>query len=334
MRPDCLMRFTLGMALSAAVSMAAYAQAPGATSKDAVKGYPTQTIRIIDAFPPGGVSDLIARLFARRLSEAWSQSVIVENRVGAAGAIGAEMGVRAQPDGYTLMMAITNYTVNPSVFKLSYDPINDITPVAQVATGSFIVVAHPSVPVKDIAGLIALAKAKPGGLDYGSTSPGSITHLVTELFNLAAGINLRHIPYKGVVPAVSDLLGGQIHLMFSSIPPAMPHIKTGKLRALAVTGPNRIAALPDVPTVKESGLPGYEANLWYGLWGPKGMPARIVTLWNNEVNRIIQSDEIKRQFATIGIEPTPGTPEDFARLLRQDVERWKRVVNDAGIKAE
>ena len=328
------MRFTLGMALSAAFSIAAYAQAPGAPGNDAVKGYPTQTIRIIDAFPPGGVSDLIARLFARRLGETWAQSVIVENRPGAAGAIGAETVVRAQPDGHTVMLAISNYAINPSLFKLSYDPLNDITPIAQVATGSFIVVAHPSLPVKDIAGLIGLAKSKPGELDYGSTSPGSITHLATELFNLAAGVSLRHIPYKGVVPAVSGLLGGEIHLMFASTTPAMPHIKSGKLRALAVTGPNRIAALPDVPTVKESGLPGYEATLWYGLWGPRGMPARIVTLWNNEVNRIIQSDEIKKQFATIGIEPTPGTPENFARLLRLDVERWRRVVNDAGIKAE
>jgi tripartite-type tricarboxylate transporter receptor subunit TctC len=257
------------------------------------QSYPTKPVRIVDAFPPGGGSDVVARLIAPKLTEAWGLQVLVENRGGAGGTIGAEHALRSPPDGYTVLIATGSYSVNPSVYKLPYDPVSDVTVIGQTAAGPFVAVVHPAFPVKSIKELIALARSKPGQIDYASTGTGGITHLVMEYFKLTAGVNLTHIPYKGTGPAVTDLLGGQIQVMFAASAPVMPHVRSGRLRALAVTGAKRVAAAPELPTVIEAGVPGYDVTLWYALLGPKNLPREIVTVWNTEVNRIIQLPDIR-----------------------------------------
>jgi tripartite-type tricarboxylate transporter receptor subunit TctC len=242
--------------------------------------------------------------------------------------------VRAAPDGYTVLLATGSYSVNPSVYKLPYDPVNDITVIGQTASGPFVVVVHPSVPVKNVKELVTLARAKPGAINFASTGTGGITHLATEFFKLTADVNLTHVPYKGTGPAVSDLLGGHIQVMFAASAPVMPHVRSAKLRALAVTGPKRVSAAPDLPTVIESGVPGYDATLWYALLAPKGLSKEIVTLWNSDVNRIIQTAEIRERFASGGLEPAPGTPDEFTAVLKRDIERWANVVRQANIKLD
>jgi tripartite-type tricarboxylate transporter receptor subunit TctC len=310
------------------------AAAQPALSQATRGGYPAKPVRIVDAFPPGGGSDVVARLIAPKLTEVWGQQVLVENRGGAGGTIGAEHALRSAPDGYTVLIATGSYAVNPSVYKLPYDPINDITVIGQTASGPFVALVHPSVPVKSIKELVALAKAKPGAVNYASTGTGGITHLVMEYFKLTAQVDLTHVPYKGTGPAIIDLLGGQIQVMFAASAPVMPHVKSGKLRALAVTSPKRVAAAPDLPTVSEAGVPGYDAVLWYALLAPKGLSKEIVSLWNTEVNRIIQTQEIRERFAAGGLEPSPSTPEESAAMLKREVERWAKVVKQANIKID
>jgi tripartite-type tricarboxylate transporter receptor subunit TctC len=326
-----------GMTLAAVLGLAAlsaYSQGSSSGARSAAGGYPVKPVRIVDAFPPGGGSDVVARLIAPKLTEAWGQQVLVENRGGAGGTIGAEHALRAAPDGYTVLIATASYAVNPSVYKLPYDPINDITVIGQTASGPFVAVVHPSVPVKSIKELVALAKAKPGAINFASTGTGGITHLVSEFFKLTAGVDLVHIPYKGTGPALTDLLGGQVQVMFAASAAVMPHVTSAKLRALAVTGAKRVAALPDLPTVIESGVPGYDATLWYALLAPRGLPKDVLNLWNTEVNRVIQTQEIRERFASGGLEPAPGSPEQFTAVLKRDVERWAKVVKQAGIKIE
>ncbi len=302
------------------------------SSAGRVPGYPTKPIRLIDAFPPGGGSDFVARLVSPKVAEALGQQIIHENRSGAGGTIGAEFAVRAAPDGYTVLAITGSYTVNPSVYKLPFDPLNDITPIAQTGAGPFVMVVHPSVPAKTAKDLVALAKARPGVLNFGSTGTGGITHLATEHFRLTAGIQATHIPYKGTGPAVIDLLGGQLHFMVAAGAGVMHHVRANRLRALASTGPKRAATLPDLPTVAESGVPGYDVLLWYGILAPKGFPRELQMLWNAEVNRATQLPDVKERLASAGLEPAPGTPEDFARQLRREVERWAGVVKQAGVK--
>ena len=318
----------------AAIGAALLAAGLAAGNALAADKYPTKPIRFIVPFPPGGGTDIVARVIAQRMTEALGEQVVVDNRGGAGGTIGAEIAARAAPDGYTLIMVSGSYAVNPTVYKLSYDPVDGVTPVAQIATGPFVVVVHPSVPVKNIKELLALAKAKPGGLNFASTGTGGITHLTTELFKLMAHVNLTHIPYKGTGPAIIDLLGGQVQVLFGASAALVPHVRTGKLRALAVTGPERMGALPDLPTVNESGVPGYEVSLWYGVLGPKGLPKDIVTRWNSEIKRIVQTQEMKNRFASEGLTPAPGTPGDFAKVLKRDIEKWMKVVKDANVKAQ
>ena len=296
--------------------------------------YPTKPIRLIYPFPPGGGADFVARLITPKLTEAWGQQIINENRSGAGGNIGAEFALRQPPDGYTMLVITGSYTVNPSVYKLSWDSVNDVSPLAQTAGGPFVVVVHPALPAKNIKELVALTKARPGALNYGSTGVGGITHLATEFFRLTAGIQITHIPYKGTGPAVVDLLGGQVQLMIAAGAGVMHHVRANRLRALAVTSAKRSQTLPDLPTVIESGVPGYDVLLWYGLLGPKGLPREIQMQWNTEVNRAIQLPDIKERFASAGLEPTPGTPEDLGRQLRREVDRWAMVVKKANVKIE
>jgi len=296
--------------------------------------YPTKPVRIIVPFAPGGGSDFIGRFIAQKLTATLGSQVIVENKPGAGGVIGIEQGVKSAPDGYSLVLIASSYTVNPSVYKLSFDPIGDITPIVQISQGPLLVVVNPSVPVKTAKDLIALAKAKPGEINFASPGQGSVIHMATEYFDHMAGIKMSHVPYKGTGPALTDTISGQTQVLFSSTATALPHVKSGKLKAIGVTTPKRIPALPDVPTVKESGLPGYEVILWHGLIGPKGLPKAIVDRLNGEVNKALKLKETDEQLQNDGVSAGGGTPEQFAATIKKEIGVWKKVAADAGVKAE
>ncbi len=293
--------------------------------------YPTKPIRLIVPFAPGGGTDIVARSLAQKLTEAFGQSVVVDNRAGAAGTIGTETTVRATPDGYTMIMVSASYSTNAALFKLPYDPINDISPIALIGESGFMVALHPSVQAKTIKELIALAKASPNSLNYASTGTGGITHLATELFNLMADTKMTHVPYKGTGAALSDLLGGQVQLIFGSMPTMVPQNKMGRLRGIAVTTAKRNNAVPDMPTIAET-VPGYEAILWYACWGPKNLPKEIVTRWNKEIARAINLPDMKERMAGEGLDPAGGPPDQLRDVLRRDVPKWTKVVKEANVK--
>ena len=292
--------------------------------------YPSKPIRLLVPFTPGGGTDIVARLIAQKVSEAVGQSVVIDNRPGAGGTIGAETAVRANPDGYTLIMVSGSYGTNAALYKLPYDPIKDIQPIILVGESGFVIVVHPQVPAKNLKELIALAKSKPGGLTYGSTGTGGITHLATVYFELLAGAQMTHVPYKGTGPALTALLGNQIQVVFGAMPAALPHVKSGRLRGVAVTFPKRSDHLPDLPAVGEV-LPGYEVVLWYGVFGPMGLAKNVVTRWNEEVTRVLQTKEMKERMAGEGLDPVGGTPDHFLNVIRRDVEKWRKVVRDAKV---
>jgi len=317
-----LVRTILALTVSA-VSITAAAQA-----------YPAKPVRIVVPFAPGGGSDFIARFMAQRLTEGLGKQVIVENKPGAGGVLGIEQGIKSPPDGYTLTLIASSYTVNPSIYKLNFDPVADITPIIQMSQGPLLIVARPSLPVKSTQELIALAKSKPGQVNFASSGQGSVIHLATELFDSMAGIKMNHIPYKGTGPALTDTIGGQTDVFFSSTATAMPHVQSGKLRAIAVTTAKRIPALPNVPTVAESGLPGYEVVLWHGLIGPKGLPRPIVERINSEVTKTLGLKQTAEQLQSDGVAPAGGTPEQFLGQIRKEIEVWRKVAASAGVKAE
>ena len=296
--------------------------------------YPSKPVRIIVPFAPGGGSDFIARFMAQRLSATLAQQVIVENKPGAGGVLGIEVGVKSPADGYTLTLIASSYTVNPSIYKLTFDPVGDITPIIQVSQGPLLVAVHPSVPAKTVKDLIALARSRPGELNFASSGQGSVIHLATELFDSMAGIKMNHVPYKGTGPALTDTIAGQTNVFFSSTANAMPHVKSGRLKAVAVTTAKRIPALPEVPTVAESGLPGYDVVLWHGLIGPKGLPRAVVDRINGEVANALKLKETAEQLQNDGVAPAGGTPEQFAAQIKKEIAVWRKVVADAGIKAE
>lgn len=296
--------------------------------------YPTKPVRIIVPFAPGGGSDFIARFMAQRLTESFGSQVIVENKPGAGGVLGIELGVKAPADGYTLTLIASSYTVNPSVYKLNFDPVTDITPIIQLSQGPLLVVVNPSLPVKTIKDLIALAKSKPGDVTFASSGQGSVIHLATELFGSMAKVKMNHIPYKGTGPALTDTLAGQTNVFFSSTANAMPHVKAGKLRAVAVTTAKRIPALPEVPTIAESGVPGYDVVLWHGLIGPKGLPRAVVDRINGDVTKSLKLKETAEQLQNDGVAPAGGTPEQFAATIKKEIGVWKKVAAEAGVKAE
>jgi tripartite-type tricarboxylate transporter receptor subunit TctC len=298
------------------------------------QNYPNHLIRIIAPFAPGGGTDFIARVAAQKLTESLGQPVIVDNRPGAGGVLGADLGAKAAPDGYTFTLIASSYAVNPSLFKLTFDPINDITPVIQLSQGPFMIVVHPSLPVKTVKELIALAKAKPNQITYASAGTGSSTHLATELFDDLAGIKMIHVPYKGTGPAISDVIAGHVQVLIGSIAPVMQQIKAGRLRAIAVSTPKRIDAAPDVPTVMESGIKDYNVILWHGIVGPKSLPRPIVDRINGEANKILQSKEMQDKLAGEGVTAAGGTPEKFAALIKSDITVWERIIRKANIKAE
>lgn len=306
----------------------------GLVTQTWAQAYPSKPIRIIAPFAPGGGTDFIARVAAQKLSEVLGQQAIVDNRAGAGGTLGAELGAKAAPDGYTFTLISGSYAVNPSLYKLNFDPVADITAVIQMSQGPFLVVVHPSLPVKNIKELIALAKAKPNSLNYASSGTGSITHLATALFADMAGIKMMHIPYKGTSPAITDTIAGQTQILFGSVAATLPQMKSGRFKGIAVSTPKRIAAAPEIPTVSESGLKGYEVILWHGMIAPKGLPKPILDRVNGELNKILQNKDMQDKLAGDGVSAAGGTPEQFAALIKRDIEVWRKVVQKAGVKAE
>ena len=318
-----------------ALTMCAALALCGAATVSAQDGaYPTRPITLIVPFAPGGGNDFIARFIAERLGSALGQPVVVENKPGAGGMLGVQLGVAAKPDGYTLTLISNSYTVNPSLYKLPFDPLVDITPIVQIAQGPFVVVANPALPAKSIAELITLAKAKPGEINYASSGQGSIPHLATELLASMAGIKLTHVPYRGGGPALTDTIAGRTSLFLSPTSTAIQHVKARTLRALAVTTSTRSRVFPDVPTVAESGVPGYEVVLWHGIIGPKGLPAAIVARINHEVNEILHLQAATALLENDGVAPAGGPPERLQALVSREISTWRKVVDQAHIKAE
>ena len=294
------------------------------------QGYPNHPIRMVVPFSPGGTTDTPGRIIAQRLSEALGQPIIVENKPGAGSTIGTDFVAKAKPDGYTLLLTSTTHVLSPHLYKnLPYDPLKDFEPITLVASGPYVLVVNPSLPVKSVRELIALAKAQPGKIDYATSGNGSSQHLVGALFASMAGIQLNHVPYRGSGPATADLIGGQVKVGFPGTPIALPHIKSGRLRALAVTTKTRSPELPDVPTIAESGVPGYEATIWLGLLAPAGTPREIIDRLNSEVSKVLRNPEVQKSVLATGVEATSMTPEEFGRFLHSEYEMWGKVVREA-----
>lgn len=298
--------------------------------------YPSRPVRMIVPFPPGGSTDIMARVVAAKLTEKLGQQVIVDNRGGAGGTIGMNIAAKAAPDGYTLMMSTSiTHTVGVSLYnKLPYNVLTDFAPITLAASVPLLLVVNPAVPAKSVKELIALAKAKPGQLNYASPGNGTSGHLAAEMFKSMAGVDIVHVPYKGGGPAIVDVIGGQVQMLILSAVATLPQVKTGKLKALALTSLTRSADLPDIPTVSESGLPGYEVVLWYGTFAPAKTPAAIITRLNKEVVSIMQSPDMRERLAKEGGRPVGNTPEEFQEIVKADVAKWAKVVKEAGIKVE
>jgi tripartite-type tricarboxylate transporter receptor subunit TctC len=303
------------------------------------QGYPAHAIRIVVPFTPGGSSDVLARAIGAELAHMLHQPVLIDNVSGAGGSVGAERAAKSAADGYTLLMGhIGTLAINPAVYpRLGYDPLRAFAPVAWVARVPNVLVVNASVHAHTLRELVALAKTQPGSLAYGSGGNGSAAHTTMEYFKMQTGASFLHIPYRGTAPSVSDLLAGQVQVLFTGVPALLPHIKSGKIRALAVSSPQRLAVLPDVPTVAESGVPGtagFEADQWYGLVAPAGTPTEVITLLNQDVNKALASDEVRTRFAAEGAEATPATPQAFGALIAREIPRWDKVVRNARITAD
>ena len=320
---DCLLR-VLPWAFAALVAGAASGQ-----------NYPSKPIRVIDAYPPGGAGDIVLRTIAPKFQESQGQPWVVENRPGAGGIIGAEIASKAAPDGYTLLMFTASYTVHPSIYKnLPYDLTKAFAPVTLISTVPNVLVVHPTVPAHTVKELIALAKTRPGHLNFASGGMGSAPHMAGELFNSMAGIKMTHIPYKGGVPAVTDAVAGHVDLVFATMPTASPHIPTSKLRALGVTTAKRALSMPKLPTIAEAGLPGYEATNSTGLLAPAGTPRDIVVKLQQEIARIMKSPDIQERLMARGIEPAFSTPDQFGEYIRGELVKWAKVVKATGVELQ
>lgn len=315
------------VALSIAVAIVLSLAGPSAHAQSK---YPTKPIRLLTPFAAGGGSDILARLIAPHIHAALGQPVVVDNRPGGGGTLGAAIAASAQPDGYTMIVVSGSYGANGAVHKLAYDPVTGITPVILIGTTPLVLTMNPSVPVKTVNELIAYSKANPNKINIASAGIGGLDHLAGEFLKLQTGATYAIVPYKGSGPAMTALLTGEVSGSMTTLVTSMPHVKAGRLRAIGVTTPQRSRALPDVPTIGET-VPGFEAVHWYGLWGPKGLPADIVTVWNREVAKVIRTDTVQKWLEEQGLEPAGGPPEEFVQRLKIDVEKWKRVVRDAHI---
>jgi tripartite-type tricarboxylate transporter receptor subunit TctC len=305
--------------------------APGAHGQ----AYPVKPIRLISAYPPGGPNDLSARAVGQGLSELLGQPVVVENRAGAAGNIGSQYVATSAPDGYTLLNGASALTIAPALKKdLGYDVSKDFAPISLTTVSSFVLAVHPSVPANSLKELIALAKARPGQLSYASSGVGAPPHLAGELLKTMAAIDILHVPYKGVGQSISDLVAGHIGMMFTSPPNAIPQVKAGKIKALAVSTATRSPLLPDVPTVSESGLKGFEMGTWFGVLAPAGTPVEIVNRLNAATRKVVDAPQLRERLATVGLDPRSSTPEEFAAHIRTELKKFARIVQQAGIKPE
>ena len=310
----------------------AYALTSSAHGQD----YPHKPIRLIVPFPAGGATDILARVMGQKLGDSFRQQVVVDNRPGAGGTIGSRLAADSPADGYTLIMGTTStHAIGPSLYsKRPYDPLKDFTAITEVVTSPNVLLVSAVLPVNTVKELIALAKSKPGQLNFGSSGIGTQFHLSGELLKLLAGINIVHVPYKGTALAYPDLFSGQIAILFDVPPVALPHIKSGRIRALGVSGNRRAEVLPDVPTIIEAGVSGYDADLWYGLWGPAKLPRDKVKLLHGEVVNLLQNTDIKRRFADMGADPVGSTPEAFTAFIKTEIAKWKKVVAASGARAD
>ncbi len=295
--------------------------------------YPVKPVRIIVPFSPGGGTDLIARLIAAKLSTVPGQQFVVENRAGAGSTIGSEVALKSPADGYTLLVTGVTYTVSPNLYNLRYDPLADITPIIRADDGPFVMVVHPSLPVRNVKQFVALAKSRPKQIAYATSGQGSITHLSSEWFSMLAGIQLVHVPYKGTGQSIVDTMAGHVQLTLAAVASAVPHLKFGRLNALAVTAPKRIAPLPDVPTLFEAGFE-IEVNNWHGMLGPRGLSQPIVDKLNTDVNAIIKEPEFAQRIAAEGLIPAGGSPDRLLTLIKTELSNWARVVKQTGLKAD
>jgi tripartite-type tricarboxylate transporter receptor subunit TctC len=297
----------------------------------AQQNYPTRPIRLIVPFPAGGQTDIVARTLANRLGEAFRETVVVDNRPGGGGTIGAEIALKATPDAYTLIMVSASYSTNAALYKLPFDPVNDVSPIGLLGDTGFVVSVNLSSPARNMKELIAHARANPGALNYASGGTGSSTHLATELFNQMAGTRTTHVPYKGTGQGLTDLMSGQIQLVFAGFNQMFPHIKANRVRGLAVTTAKRTNAMPDLPTVSDT-VPGYEAVQWFAILGPKGVNKNLVARWNKEINAVLKLNDVRDRLTGDGVEPAGGSPERFSQVLKRDIAKWQKVVKTAGIK--
>ncbi len=299
------------------------------------QSFPVKPLRIILGFPPGGATDIAARAVAQKLTENFGQQVVVDNRPGAASNIGAEAVARAAPDGYTMFLGSVSTSINPSLYaRLSYDPQRDFAAVAHVATTPFLLVVHPSMPVQNVRELIAFAKARPEQINYATAGAGSGAHLFMELFASLSGVRVINVAYRGAAAATTDVLAGQVPMMFDNIFTTLPLARSGKFRALAVSTAQRSAIAPEIPTVAEAGVPGYDANAWFGLFAPAAVPKDIITRLNAEVIRGLQTADMRERLRALGATPGSGTPEQFAAFFRNEVAKWAKVVKSAGVRAD
>jgi tripartite-type tricarboxylate transporter receptor subunit TctC len=308
----------------------------GIATVASAQSYPNRTIRLVVPFPAAGTTDILARAVAQKLTEALGQAVVVDNRPGAAGNIGSDLVAKSAPDGYTLLMGtVGTHAINPSLYsKMPYDHVKDFAPVVLVAGVPNVLVVNPALPVNSVSDLIKLAKDKPGQINFASSGSGTSIHLSGELFKTMAGVDMTHVPYKGSSPALTDLIGGQVQIMFDNLPSALPQIKSGRLRAIAVTSLKRAPVLPDIPTINESGLPGFEASSWFGVLAPAGTPATVVARINAEVNKWLQSADAREKLLGQGAEAAGGSPERFANHIRAESEKWAKVVKASGAKVD
>ncbi|HSN39374.1 MAG TPA: tripartite tricarboxylate transporter substrate binding protein [Burkholderiales bacterium] len=299
------------------------------------ENYPARPVRWIVPFPPGGAADIVSRAIGVKLSETWGQQVVMDNRPGAGGNLGIEIASRASPDGYTLVIVPATFTTSPSLQRhLPYDPAKDFMPVTLVSSSALILVVHPSLKAASVRELIALAKSRPGQLNYASSGIGASAHLAAELFKTMAGVNIVHVPYKGQPPAMLDLISGQVQMMFPNAPVALPHLRAGKLRALAVTTLKRSSALPELPTMAESGLAGFEVNQWSGLMVPAGTPKAIIAKLHDDIARALELPDVRKNLTSLGFDPVGSTPEEFSAYIRSEIRKWAKVIADAGIQPQ
>lgn len=324
-------RRAIGLACATACALfacsSALAQASG--------GYPNKPIKLVVPYPPGGPTDIVARVVAQKLSEQLGQSIIIDNRPGAGANLGAEAVARSPADGYTLMVATTAHAINPALFsKLNYSITKDFAPISQLTAGPLVIVATPNLAANNVKELIALAKAKNGEINFASSGNGQSTHLSAELFNAMAGTKMNHIPYKGSAPALTDVMSGQADLMFDTMLSAMPFVKGGKLKAIAVTSAQRSPVAPDIPTIAESGLPGYEAIAWNGLFAPAGTPKEVVDQINAALKKVLEAPDVKQRFDAQGFAAQWGTPADFGKFVQSEVDKWAKVVKTSGAKVD